>query len=137
MVTVPSFADVQLLLKGHLERLWRREQGVEMWVSTDIPNPRPAEFIRVLIVGGEQINRITDRPTVSIEGWANSSERAVQIAGLSRAYVHALENTMLDGVQVGRVRSSPPVELPYPDTDQSRYTFTGSLDLSYSSILTL
>lgn len=135
MITVPVFDDAELLLIGHMERMWQADQNKQMWVSTDIPNPRPDEFVRVLLVGGVQANRITDNPTISLEGWAVTPERAVDIIRRSRAYFHALENQMLGAVQVGAVQSSSPVELPYPDVDQFRYTCTGNLHLSYSSII--
>lgn len=50
-------------------------------VSTGIPNPRPAELVRLTLVGGAGvINRRVAQARLSVECWAASAPRAFAIA---------------------------------------------------------
>lgn len=118
------FPDAAGLLTGHLaDQLAAEAEPVP--VVTKIPKPRPEKFIRLRRTGGPRRDLVTDQPQVTIEAWAGTDEEAHDLAQLARAILSGLPGTTIDGVAVYRVDElGGPVDLPDPDSAQSRYTFT-------------
>lgn len=97
----------------------------QLVTTNRIPNPRPAEFVRVLGVGGTRRDRVTDVPTLAVEAWAASRSRAAALAQEVRAIVHSLEGATFAGYTVQDVvEFAGPGDLPDPLSDQSRFTAT-------------
>lgn len=94
-------------------------------VSTRVPQERPVEFVRVVRVGGQRRNVITDRATVVIECWAGSDYDAAILCGLTRAYLFALAPD-----KVRRVSEiAGPQSFPDPISEHPRYQFTVQIDM--------
>ncbi|WP_166140845.1 hypothetical protein [Nocardioides ochotonae] len=118
------FPDPEALLVTHL----RDALGVR--VVTRVPNPRPDRFVRVVRVGGNRRNLVTDSAMVVVEAWAPDDVAASELARLARAYVGALEGETVGGAFTRRVTEvAGPQNLPDPTSATPRYVFTVALDL--------
>ena len=129
------FPNVEKRLAQGLQA-WLAGRGITVPVGGRTPDPRPAEYIRLYVIGGTRRDLVTDQPTVVVETYARTDERASDLANLARAYINALEGTDLEpGAAVYRVGEfSRPANLPDPTTTQSRYTATYSLDIRGTAI---
>lgn len=98
-------------------------------VVVEVPNPRPARFVKVLRTGGDRRDLVTDNPLITIETWAATKEAAADLAQLARAHVFAMRGTRPgDLTTVYRIADAGgPVSLPDPATGSPRYTFTCSI----------
>ncbi|MFJ4960989.1 hypothetical protein ACIP6P_00720 [Streptomyces sp. NPDC088729] len=88
-----------------------------------IPNPRPAEFVRLERIGGLRRNVILDRPRLNVECWSDSEAGAEELMKVVRAYVLAMAGkrgttTVYDVAEV-----SGPMWLPDSESGQPRYAF--------------
>lgn len=88
-------------------------------VHTQVPNPRPAKFIRISRAGGSRRNLIQDQPLIIVECWASSGTAAF---GVAQDAWSTLDTTYGDDADL-----SSPVWFPDPDTSQARYQFTAEL----------
>lgn len=127
MNEVIVFPDAVALLIGYLD-----EQldgyGITAPVHRQIPEERPAEFVRVLLTGGVRDTLVTDTPQVTFEAWAATAPRAHDIAQIARALVNALPGRTVAGVAVYRVDEfGGPVDLPDPASGQQRFTWTATV----------
>ncbi|WP_146067345.1 hypothetical protein [Arthrobacter sp. SX1312] len=128
----PLFGDAPALLRKILIARLLARFTVQIPVSTRRPGDLPPEFIRILLVGGNRKNKITVSRTFVIEAWAGSSARAVELVEATYSIIHSLENSVVDGVQFGAIGDfALPADLPDPDTEHSRFTFTTEIDMSY------
>lgn len=94
-------------------------------VSQSVPNPRPAEFLTVRRIGGPRMNMVADHPMVTVEAWAAGPTAAKTLIAQARGIIHAMRATVVDGVPIYRVTEiSGPINLPDPESNQSRYTQT-------------
>jgi hypothetical protein len=99
-------------------------------VRSRIPNPRPTRFVRVLRTGGPRVNVVTDAAQVTVEAWAASTADAHDLAQAARAIVNSLEGTVTGGVTVYGVNEfSGPADLPDPESEQPRYTWSASVNV--------
>lgn len=95
-----------------------------------VPNPRPARFVTVRLLGGTGRDDppVTDRVAVTVEAWADTVEAAHDLAQNARAVIHTVRGAALAGTQIYRVIDhAAPIELPDPVSDQARVTFTVEL----------
>lgn len=96
-------------------------------VSTKIPNPRPARFVRAWRTGGVALNRVIDQAQITVTCTAPNSVQASDDARAARA---ALLN---DYTSMPLVRGVEEVSGPYfdpdPDTNEDRYSFTVRLNI--------
>jgi hypothetical protein len=99
--------------------------------STDIPNPRPTMFVRVMRTGGTRRDLITDTPQLVVEAWAAYSEDAQELAEFCRSRIHAASRAGVMGTTTvyELAEYSGPQSLPDPVTDQVRYTATYAIDM--------
>lgn len=124
MVEVVVFPDVTLIAIDYL-RTEFTSRGETAELHREIPNPRPAKFVRVLRVGGTRSNLVTDGATVTIECWAATYADAQDLAQLCRGLLHAMTGTVQHGAAVYHVEEfSGPADLPDPDSNQARATQT-------------
>lgn len=125
MVYVALFPDAPMELAAELERVHRASFGGELAVGNRIADPRPAEFGRVLGVGGVRRDPVTDVPTVALEAWAETRSRAAALAQELRACLYALEGATFAGYTIGAVAEfAGPGDLPDPLSAQFRYSGT-------------
>lgn len=125
MAWVALFPDASMAIADAVQTLHRATFGGALDVGNRIPSPRPAEFARVVGVGGVRRDQVTDVPTLAVEAWAASRSRAATLAQELRAVVHALEGRTFAGYTVQDVDEyAGPGDLPDPLSDQSRYSGT-------------
>ena len=120
------FPDIEAMLRTYLEDV------LDVPVSTQVPNPRPSEFVRIRRTGGSRVRRTTDQSMLTVECWSTSSVDASNLARLVRAHVNATPGRV---PEVKRAQEfSGPAYLPDPDSQQARYTWTVSLDVHGSDL---
>lgn len=106
--------------------------------GTKIPaGTKPADFLRVLVVGGVNRDIANDQITLAIEGWSTGEVRAQRLTAIA---VAALDAAGRDG-SVGGVASSSvqvlsiPQNLPDPNVPTHyRYTSTVSVTLRRAAV---
>jgi metal-dependent amidase/aminoacylase/carboxypeptidase family protein len=99
-------------------------------VRSRVPNPRPSRFVLVFRTGGPRANVVTDSAQLTIEAWAASDVDAHDLAQAARAVLIGMEGAVTGGVTVyGIDEFSGPAFLPDPESDQSRYTWTASVNV--------
>lgn len=99
-------------------------------VRSRVPAQRPARFVRVFRTGGPRANIVTDGAQLTVEAWSTSDVEAHDLAQAARAIVGGLEGTVTGGVTVCTVDEfSGPAFLPDPTSDQSRFTWTTSVNV--------
>lgn len=96
-------------------------------VSTKVPKDRPTTFVRVWRTGGAAVNRILDRPMITVQAWAPNSVAASDLSTLCRNLLLAGYTAMplVRGVD----ETSGPYFDPDPDTNIDRYSFTHQLSV--------
>lgn len=98
-------------------------------VRTKVPNPRPARFITVFRTGGPRLNIVVDSAQVTVEAWAADGGSAHDLAQAARAIINSLEGTSVSGtLMYGINEFSGPADLPDPESGQSRYTWSTSVN---------
>lgn len=97
--------------------------------STEVPNNRPATFIRVSRTGGARRNLAQTDLTVLVEVWGSSSSNhnenpwpLTKVAWEALATCDELEEFPL-GVDIAEADVSEPVNYPDSATGSPRYTF--------------
>jgi len=99
-------------------------------VRSRVPAARPIRFVLVFRTGGPRANIVTDAAQLTIEAWAASDADAHDLAQACRAILIGLEGTVTGGVTVYGINEfSGPGYLPDPESDQSRYTWTASVNV--------
>lgn len=94
-------------------------------VRSRVPASRPARFVLVFRTGGPRANIVTDGAQLTFEAWAANDADAHDLAQAVRAVVIGLEDTLTGGVGIyGITELSGPTNLPDPESQQSRYTFS-------------
>lgn len=125
MVYAALFPDAPMAIADAIQVRHRAAFGSQLVTTNRIPNPRPAEFVRVLGVGGVRRDPVTDVPTLAVEAWAATRSRAAALAQEVRAIIWSLEGATFAGYSVKDVTEfAGPGDLPDPLSDQSRYTAT-------------
>lgn len=122
MVAITTYPDVEALIVSALNAGFTAHSEPTIKASTKVPNPRPAEFVRVLSSGGLDETMVTDSVLVTIEGWAATETRALRLCDMARAILRSQ-----DGAIRGARGFSYPQNLPDPVADQVRYTSTGDV----------
>lgn len=96
-------------------------------VSTRVPNPRPDRFVRLVRAGGSRTREL-DKMLLVVECWALDAVQAEQDA---LTVAEALRTSPAGGPWAGawitRWDTNAIADNPDPDTDQARFTVTGTL----------
>lgn len=87
--------------------------------SGRVPNPRPAEFYRIMRAGGPAETLVSENATILLEAWAQTQTRASRLLQLARAVLAVQEGFLFGVTEIGG-----PINLPDPTTEQVRYTQT-------------
>lgn len=107
-------------------------------VGTKIPTtaPKPADFVRVLAVGGAGRDLVADAQTIVLEGWSADEGRAQRICAYGVAIVEAAARAgVLGGYVCYRASATVPANLPDSTVpDRFRFTSTISADLRRSAV---
>lgn len=94
----------------------------------DVPNPRPATFVRVFRTGGPKSTLVTDAAQLTIESWAADADTACTNAEAVRAHVNDLPGRVVGSSTFYLVEEfSGPAELPDPLSDSRRFTWTAAV----------
>lgn len=103
-------------------------------VSTEVPNPRPGEFVRVSTSGGTIRNLVQLDARVLVECWSADETAALNLARTAWARLFAAQNSFLAaGIYVTRINSTGPVNFPDPDVGP-RYQFISTLTVSLTEV---
>lgn len=94
-------------------------------IVTSIPEDRPSRFVRLWRNGGPAVNRVMDRPILTIEAWDADTPAAAALANRCR-------NLLLGGYTAMRfVRRVEEITGPYAiadeETESPRYRFSVAL----------
>ena len=96
-------------------------------VGTRVPNPRPSRFVRIVRTGGPK-GRVTDRPLLVVECWAEDSVQAEADADRVHEALRMAPNFgPWAGGWVSVWECLSIADYPDPDVKQSRFTVTGYL----------
>ena len=107
-----TLANVEAALVGYLAT------KVTVPVSTRVPNPRPASFVRVQRTGGAGQNLVQERPVVLVECWAATDTAAWALAVKAWGALQGREPVEHNGVEFHarqRHRRFVPSQLPRPE----------------------
>lgn len=80
-----AFPDVLDLVRDHLATTYTPTP-----VVTRVPDPRPATFIQVRLVGGTDLRPVRTRERLDVFTWSTSEPAAQALALQVRATLHAL-----------------------------------------------
>lgn len=113
--------DAEALIRDFLDA------RLDVRVATKVPKNRPDTFVRVWRTGGSAVNRILDRPMITVQAWAKNSVAASDLSRECRDMLFASYTAMplVRGVD----ETSGPYYDPDPDTGIDRYTFTHQLSV--------
>jgi len=129
------FPDAEQLLGDAMRAQLQATLGREIPVSTDVPDPRPQEFILLRRVGGVRRTLVTDLPTILVEAWAKTPSRAWRLAALAQGILYWF--TEIDGHAVSvDGEFSGPTNLPDGLSGQPRYTATYSVAIRARETIT-
>lgn len=124
MRPVVVFADSVALTISHLKTNLPLYGWPDVPVRKNVPNPRPASFVRIIRSGGTSRDIVVDEATLIVECWAGNDEDAADLSAITRALITAMHGTVIDEVQCYRVREvSGPVDLPDGLSDHIRQTW--------------
>lgn len=93
-------------------------------VGTRIPNPRPAQHVRVQRTGGNQRNMIQERATLLVECWGGTDTQAWLMTVAAHETLDGRNPLEQNGIELEEREVSSPVNYPDPSTASPRYTFT-------------
>lgn len=112
------FADAEATLINYLaEQLG----GV---VAGKVPNPRPAEFVRVERLGGPRETRVSEAANFAVEAWAQTDADAAALLNTARSHLFDVEGAMFGADEYGG-----PTRLPDPTESMSRYSASFTIRL--------
>lgn len=104
-----SFPDIEARQVALLKTV------TEEHVGTEVPADRPAAFVRVWVTGGSALQRVFERPTVTVTAEAQTSTAAAALANTCR-------DKFLEVYGAAGELTRPYFD-PDPDTNNPRYTF--------------
>lgn len=92
-------------------------------VSSRIPNPRPASFIRVTRTGGTEANMVQERAVLLVECWGGTQQQAWDLVAAAYRVLQGRDPLEFNGIELGSRSCSSPVNYPDPSTTSPRYQF--------------
>lgn len=103
MATALLYSDAVAVTVTYL-RAALADAGQAVPVVSQIPNPRPAKFVRVSRTGGaEVLRRIVDGAQITVDTWAATEADVTDIGNLCRRLLAEMEATVQSGTAVHRV----------------------------------
>lgn len=99
--------------------------GTGVGISTGVPNPRPAEFVKVTRTGGVQRDIVYDEAQLTFECWGTDEVAAYMLCRLVRAHFANVAGEIVAGVYVRKViEIGGPANFPDPESTSPRYQYT-------------
>ena len=122
LITLPSITAAFLAYM----RDGMAARGKPLHVGTQVPNPRPAQFIRCLNSGGARLSTGHGETLMLVECWAATEVEADRIASIAYALAQAAELTAPHAYcpEGERGTIAAPYPLPDLDTGTPRTLFT-------------
>jgi hypothetical protein len=78
---------------------------------------------------------VTEWAQVTLEAWGSSQKQASDLAATVRAIVRAMPGQTLSGIAVYKIDEfSGPANLPDPESNQARYTWTVSMHVRAEAV---
>lgn len=114
---IAVFPDVEKLLTDAVKVGLADNGEGTVPVATQIPDPRPAEFIRIYRLGGQLETLVSEAARASLDVYAATEARAVQLLNLARAVLKSQWDALW-----GYDEFIGPNNLPDPITSLTRYT---------------
>lgn len=100
-----------------------------------IPADRPGRFVTVRRTGGVKVTLVSEIVQLTVEAWDVDAGAAQDLAQLARSIISAMAHGRWGGVPFGRYEEfSGPADLPDPDREQARFTWTCTLHVRAASI---
>ncbi len=119
------YKDAESLICSYIRTTLPGFWGEEVWVSTDVPNPREEVFVRFIRTGGPPMNVVADRPQITVECWSINEEQAYTLAANVRYLLTLLQNEVWEGATFYRMDEfSGPINDPDAESQQARYKWT-------------
>lgn len=115
---VIAFPDAVLVT---IEYLRSKLPGIAVY--SRVPDPRPAEFVRIERLGGLRSTLVTDRPRIDVECWSATEEGAEALVSTVRAYTLAMAGRRGTTTVYRVAEVSGPMWLPDSASGQPRYSF--------------
>ena len=104
-------------------------------VAAEVPNPRPASFVRVVRAGGNARDLVTDSAVVVFEAWAPSQLAAGELGRRMAAYVRASAQSDVGGAWIRSVSDVAGLQYsPDPTSEVPRYLYTAEVRLRVESL---
>lgn len=120
-----AYPDIVALLRAYLLPIVAPRP-----VASRVPDPRPAEWVQLRRIGGQQERPVRDRAHIDVWAWSTSDPDAWALADLLRRSIHALAGTTLLGPPVYRVEEvMGPRSLDDPQTGAPRMWATYALSV--------
>lgn len=93
-------------------------------VGTRVPNPRPAQFVKVTRTGGPAARMTISEPTLLVECWGATDALAWAVAAKVWPLCHVPHAVQVSPtVWASRIQATEPVNFPDPTSGSSRYQF--------------
>lgn len=126
VVTFPDAVEHDLIyLRAQLGAI-----GDTATVANRVPHPRPVRLVKVNRTGGSRLDLVRERVQQTVECWAPTVQEAHDLAQVCRGLLWVMPDRY-----TGCTTYLPPdpevggmIELPDPDTESPRFTFTLQLD---------
>lgn len=81
-------------------------------IPTDVKGATRAEFVRVWASNFNEETLVTQNPTLTVEGWANTETRAQRIMALAVAVLRVQEGDLFGVRVIGGVGNNPHPDYP-------------------------
>lgn len=111
-----NFPDIETLVGSFLR------DRVSVEVTSRVPKDRPAKFVRVWRTGGAALNRVLDRPMITVQAWAPDDGQSFELANACRELI--FNNYTVMPLVRGVEEVTGLYFDPDPATGVDRYTFS-------------
>jgi hypothetical protein len=122
------FPDAEAVLTS-----WLRGElvthGTPLPVTTQVPEPRPDEFVRLVRTGGPRASLVTDAASITLEAWAATQDRASDVILLCRALLGAAPGRVAEVPVYLVTEFAGPAYSPDPSSGVPRYVQTFEVHL--------
>lgn len=119
-----TFPDIEAMAIAYLT------EHIDVDIVTSVPNDRPERFVRLWRNGGASMNRIVDRPQLTVEAWSPDTVDAAQTANTCRELLLRASSHLPTVRRIYEV--SGPYRVDDESTETPRYRFTVALTVRAS-----
>jgi hypothetical protein len=98
----PRFPDAVAVVNTYL-RAALVAAGRPVAVTGSVPDPIPAELVKVSRTGGPKVLPVVDGAQITVDCWSTSQTGAASLAELARQLIDHAQGTVQSGVPIHRV----------------------------------